>query len=260
MEPHCDVKTTRGADSHFGPVGIHTHAASYPQARQRLAPPRPGPALPDRPLRRWWERPLGPRAWCGFGARCVFTPRPSALHGVAPSQRSFQEGCQADEVRYACLHRCRPRGLRLRVAVTRHVDLSFVACSFNAVIQLLLSRQPHGRPIAHGRASLSSVPNGRTTNRFPSISPRLLRYFASCCPCTLFVPASRLRRQSRPPMCGALVLRNRHALQSGDRLRPCQLRKNRGCPRGSSDVPKARIDSASGLVERPQWGSAQSPP
>ena len=45
-------------------------------------------------------------------------------------------------------------------------------------------------------------------------------------------------RTGRPPMCGALILQHRHALQSEARFRPCQPRKNRRCTQGSSDVPK----------------------
>ena len=50
---------------------------------------------------------------------------------------------------------------------------------------------------------------------------------------------SRHGEQARPPMRGIQGRLNRHALQSGDRFRPCQLRKNRRCPMGSSVVPKA---------------------
>ena len=187
------MKTTRGADSHFGPARIHTHAASYPQARQRLAPPRPGPALPDRPLGRWWERPPGPRAWCGLGARCVFTPRPTALPGSLPAKRFLREGCRTDGVRYARHHRSGPRGLRPRISrvaglasLTRHVDRD-------------------GREFSPSRASSLADP---------------------------------LRGRTRPPMCGALTLEHRHALQSESRFRPCQPRKNRRRTQGSSDVPK----------------------
>jgi hypothetical protein len=39
-------------------------------------------------------------------------------------------------------------------------------------------------------------------------------------------------RANRPPMRGTPGHQNRHALQSGDRFRPCQPRKKRRCPRG----------------------------
>ena len=62
---------------------------------------------------------------------------------------------------------------------------------------------------------------------------------------------SRLRGQIRSAARGTLGRQNRHALQSGDRLRPCQLRKNRRCPRGVQCRPEGRIDSASGASFTP---------
>ena len=66
------------------PGDSHGAFPPHPLARQRLALPRSRPASAvrgrHRPRR---ERPPSPRAWYGFGRRCVFTPLPPSL-GVAP--------------------------------------------------------------------------------------------------------------------------------------------------------------------------------
>ena len=84
LRPHWSVKAIPGGDSQFGPSEIHTDAGDDPQAPQRLPPPRPGRALSDGLLRRCWERPLKPRAWCGLGPRCGFTPRTRPAKGSLP--------------------------------------------------------------------------------------------------------------------------------------------------------------------------------
>ena len=55
-----------------------------------------------------------------------------------------------------------------------------------------------------------------------------------------FNPAPPPSRANCSPL-GTLGHQNRHALQSGDQFRPCQLPKNRRCPRESSVVPKAEL-------------------
>lgn len=78
----------------------------------------------------------------------------------------------------------------------------------------------------------------------PSISPRLLRYFASAAlhafrpgfpPSRTNPPADVWSRGPSESPC---------VTKSEDRLRPCQLRKNRGCPRGSSDLSVGRCRRA----------------
>ena len=66
--------------------------------------------------------PPSPRAWYGFGGRCVCAPAP-ALLGSLPSHRSFQEGCWTDEAGYARHHRHRSgsgRHLRRRSCSRTH--------------------------------------------------------------------------------------------------------------------------------------------
>ena len=82
------------------PEDAHTPDSPIPCGRLELRSSPPGRRCRTGQHGRGWERPPSPRAWYGFGARCVCAPAP-ALLGSLPSHRSFQEGCWTDEAGHA---------------------------------------------------------------------------------------------------------------------------------------------------------------
>ena len=91
------MNIARAADSQIVPPGIRTGMARHLLRLLQLClalPGRPEAAGQHRGKR---ERPPGPRAWCGRGARRVFTRPPPAPWGVALVHRSLREGRRSDE-------------------------------------------------------------------------------------------------------------------------------------------------------------------
>ena len=84
--PDRDAKRIRGIDSHFGPPAIDTGLPAYPLARSHLTLQRPSRSAPHERHRPGRERrPSSPRAWYGFGGRCVLTNPPPRPRGSRPS-------------------------------------------------------------------------------------------------------------------------------------------------------------------------------
>ena len=84
---------------------------------------RPAPQGRHRP---WWERPPSPRAWYGFGGRCVCAPAP-ALLGSLPNQVSVPEGRSAP---------LRGGGSPVRQPSSRCVRASALSCATSGVSSL----------------------------------------------------------------------------------------------------------------------------
>ena len=93
--PRLGVKTTWRVDSHFSPPAIHTGPTAYPQKRQRLTLARAGRSAPHGRHRPGRERPPSPRAWYGFGGRCVCAPLPPSPRGRSRPIIPTREGGSA---------------------------------------------------------------------------------------------------------------------------------------------------------------------
>ena len=104
LRPHRNVKTTRGADSHFGLPAMHTGGSAYPAVRQRLADERPG-----RPWRTSRSGRAGsvprPEGLVRHGGERVFTPSPPLTRGRSrandPCRKAVQRRFEAAEYRSA---------------------------------------------------------------------------------------------------------------------------------------------------------------
>ena len=102
----------------------------------------------------------------------------------------------------------------------------------------------HGRSGGRGHRLRSLRERGLRGDRRgpPLASPRVIHGV-----CWLY----RLSGRAHPPMRGNLGRQNRHALQSGDRFRRCQPRREWRCPKGSRVVPEP---------DRPPPAAPPSPP